>query len=124
MAYVASGATPTIVEFSAATGEREPLLTGGGDGDAWRLAGVSPDGETVAAWLDEDYAGFLGAHHTRSHLYVVDVATRQARLLANARGETFGGASAFSPDGLRLAFYYDPKRHDPPSGGIYVVPWR
>lgn len=76
--------------------------------DRWRLASVTPDGESAAFWFGESfYTGFLSGY-TRDHLYIVDLLTGERRLLVNSENGRNGGSVAFSLDGTRLAYHYVP----------------
>ncbi|HEX7116026.1 MAG TPA: S9 family peptidase [Steroidobacter sp.] len=70
-------------------------------------------------YFKEDETGYLGAR--RQHLYVLDVASRQAQLLTP--GPYDESLPSWSPDGSRIAFYSkrgpDPDRHS--EFGLYVI---
>jgi dipeptidyl aminopeptidase/acylaminoacyl peptidase len=70
-------------------------------------------------YFKQDETGYLGAR--RHHLYVFDVATRQAQLLTPGKFDE--GWPAWSPDGTQIAFFSkrgaDPDRSD--EFGLYVI---
>jgi len=70
-------------------------------------------------YFKEDETGYLG--NQRQHLYVFDVATRQAELLTPGRYDE--GWPSWSPDGRQIAFFS--KRGDDPDRnsdfGLYVI---
>ncbi|HEX7013195.1 MAG TPA: S9 family peptidase [Steroidobacteraceae bacterium] len=70
-------------------------------------------------YFKEDETGYLGAR--RQHLYVFDVASRQAQLLTS--GPYDESLPSWSPDGSRIAFFSkrgpDPDRHS--EFGLYVI---
>jgi dipeptidyl aminopeptidase/acylaminoacyl peptidase len=70
-------------------------------------------------YFKEDETGYLGAR--RQHLYVFDVASRQAQLLTP--GPYDESLPSWSPDGSRIAFFSkrgpDPDRHS--EFGLYVI---
>lgn len=122
------GKPAAIAVFSGATNTAATLVGAASVLDGWRLARASGDGGAVAAWFEEWIpTGFLSGYQ-RSHLYLIDPATGQQRLLANHSGDTQGGSVAFSPDGRRLAFYYAPQEtpgpQTGPTGAIYVLAYR
>jgi hypothetical protein len=78
--------------------------------DHWRLAALSPDGTTAALWYGEWHPTSLLGGFTQDNLYLLDLATGELRLVANAPGEHSGGTVGFAPTGRRLVFSYRSRR--------------
>jgi hypothetical protein len=74
--------------------------------NSWRVAAVAPDHATVALWFQEYHATELFSGYACDHLYLLDMASDELRLVANAPDATLGGTVAFAPTGRQLVFFY------------------
>ncbi|MCH8838998.1 MAG: PD40 domain-containing protein [Candidatus Marinimicrobia bacterium] len=97
-----------LVVYSLETGNTL-VVSSEGEENGFTLAAVSPDFRSAALWYREaTYAGNNLFDFTyRYHLFVVDLETGEAELIANSGNlSTSAGGVAFSPDGQNIAYFY------------------
>ncbi len=84
----------------------------------FRLAALSPNGTTAALWYGEFHATSILGGFTQDNLYLLDLATGDLRLVANAAGEYTGGIVVFAPTGRQVVFSYQSAGQQP---DLYVM---
>ena len=116
--FVTRGVGPEL-RVTSVSDAAASFTVAGGPCTSRAFAAFSPDGRKAAFWCYERIAP-PGAEDwvdfgTYSHLFVLDLETRETRLLANGGSS---GPAAFSPDGSALAFYLLSRTE---TGALYVL---